>query len=485
MPAEPAVLARNTSYLTLALVAQKVISFLYFTFLARTLGPVGIGRYVVALSLTTIFSVLMDLGLATVLTRETARDTSTAEAYTRLVLGFKLVVTLFVSGTVVATVHLLGYPLLVRELAYVACGVMVFDSFTLTAYSTIRGFQTLTWESIGSVLMQVVVAGAGLLVSLATHDPRAFMAALLVGSFAHTTYAILQLRFRFHVHLMPRWNSKALAGLAALAWPFALAAILTRVYGYVDTIMLSRLTGDFAVGIYSVAYKVTFAFQFIPSAFSASLLPGFSSYFQDDKQKLADTFTRGFVYLTAISLPLSLGAIAIAPHVIHALYPAFEASVLPLQVLMASLPFLFATFPIGALLPACNRQARHTANLGIATAVSVALNIFLIPRLGPLGAAVTSLASTMILFILGWVVAKNLVAYDRSFLYSRLTRIVAAAAVMAGVAWWLSIYVSVLVAAVLSGGVYVVALLGLRGVTMDEIRSLMNAMSGRVRVVAQ
>ena len=72
MLAEPAALVRNTSYFTLALVAQKVISFLYFTFLARLLGPEAIGKYIFALSLTTVFSVLLDLGLANVLTRQVA-----------------------------------------------------------------------------------------------------------------------------------------------------------------------------------------------------------------------------------------------------------------------------------------------------------------------------------------------------------------------------------------------------------------------------
>ncbi len=472
MSAEPAVLARNTSYFTLALITQKVISFLYFTFLARTLGPDVIGKYVLALALTTIFSVLLDLGLSSVLTREVARQRDQAEKLTQLIFGFKLIAMAIVVAGVVFAVHLLGYPLLTRQLVYVACGVMVLDSFILTTYSAIRGFHTLTWESFGTILVQLTIAGVGLTFAQLTHDVRWFMGALLTGVCVHATYALWQLPNRFSINLVPRLSWPDFQQLARLAWPFALAAILIRIYGYLDTVLLSKLASDHAVGIYSVAYKVTFSLQFIPSAFSASLFPGFSLYFTESPQKLADTFTRGLVYLTAIAVPLSLGAIVIAPVAISTLYPAFTEAILPLQVLMSSLPFLFATFPVGSLLPACNRQQRNTANIAVATGLSIVLNLALIPHYGPLGAAVGSLLSTVTLLVLGWVVVRKLVRYDSRFLWGRLGRIVAAGVGMSLAAWWLVQYMHAAAATLIAGVVYLVLLVIWGGVTKRELWSL-------------
>ena len=62
-------IAKNTSYLTLALVFQKIISFTYFTLLARYIGPASLGKYYLALSFTTIFAIFIDLGFANVLIR--------------------------------------------------------------------------------------------------------------------------------------------------------------------------------------------------------------------------------------------------------------------------------------------------------------------------------------------------------------------------------------------------------------------------------
>ncbi len=482
MSAEPQLLARNTSYFTLALVAQKVISFLYFTFLARTLGPVNMGKYQVALSLTTIFSVLLDLGLASVLTREVARDKSRAEYLVRLVFGFKVLASLVVVGLVILSARAAGYPSLTLELVAIASVVMVLDSFTLSAYSTIRGFQNLFWESLGTVLMQAAIAVVGLSVSWFTHDVRAFMLALLSGVVLNTVFALRQLHVKFTLSLRPLLAWTGWRTLFALAWPFALAAGLTRIYGYLDQIMLSLLSGDAAVGVYSVAYKVTFAFQFIPTAFSASLYPAFSAYFVGDRASLRTLFSRAVAYLALIGVPVSWCIAVLAPAMVRSLYPAYSGAIVPLQILILGLPFLFVSFPVGALLPACNRQTRNTVNIALVTLSNVVLNWFLIPRFGPVGAAVASLVSTVLLLALGWVVAEQLVQVEHRWLLGRLGRVALAGVGMVVVAWWLEPTLHWAVVVLLASAVYVGAAVALRAVTIGELKSLRDQLLRRTAV---
>lgn len=482
MSAEPAVLARNTSYFTFALIAQKVISFLYFTFLARTLGPINIGKYVFALSLTTIFSVLLDLGLAPILTREVARDKSIAERYVRLVFGFKAVIGLIVIGLIVLAINLLGYPEITRQLVYLASIVMLLDSFVLSTYATIRGFQNLSWESIGTIVFQISVAAAGFTVAYFTHDLRFFMGALIFGALVNFIYALWQLKWRFQLHLKPILNWQGWRALFIIAWPFTVAAILIRVYGYIDIIFLSLFSGDRAVGIYSVAYKITFALQFIPTAFSASLFPGFSAYFGKEPQKLGETFARGISYLTVIAVPISFGIVILTPNIIHSIYPAYVESIWPLIILMLSLPFVFICFPVGALLPACNRQKRNTLNLALAATSSIVFNLLLIPKMGPLGAAIASFLSTLVLFTLGWVVARKLVVYDKKWLTIRLLRIVLAGLIMVFVAMALKSVLHFVLVIPLAGLVYAVCLICFKGVTWTEIITLFKVLVRRQTV---
>ena len=88
-------IAKNTSYFTFALILQKVISFTYFTVLARNLGPEDLGRYYFAISFTTIFAIFIDLGLSNVLTREVAKDEKRTVDLLGNILALKIPLSIF------------------------------------------------------------------------------------------------------------------------------------------------------------------------------------------------------------------------------------------------------------------------------------------------------------------------------------------------------------------------------------------------------
>jgi O-antigen/teichoic acid export membrane protein len=83
-------IAQNTTYLTMALIIQKVIAFFFFLMIARRLGGAGTGEYVSAFAFSSFFGVLVDLGLGSVITREIARYPSRSEHYLRATIGAKL-----------------------------------------------------------------------------------------------------------------------------------------------------------------------------------------------------------------------------------------------------------------------------------------------------------------------------------------------------------------------------------------------------------
>jgi len=66
--------AHNTIWLTGSLVAQKVLSFVYFAIIARQLGVEETGLYVFALAFTALFGIFADFGLTPVVIREVAKE---------------------------------------------------------------------------------------------------------------------------------------------------------------------------------------------------------------------------------------------------------------------------------------------------------------------------------------------------------------------------------------------------------------------------
>ncbi|MFA6919036.1 MAG: flippase [Patescibacteria group bacterium] len=425
-------LAKNTTLFASAMAIQKVLSFLYFTMVARSIGVANMGKYSFALSFSTIFAMILDLGVTQILIRESAIDKERSQKQLSTVIGFKLLASLVIYGALVLIANLLGYPQITKELVYIAGIVMLIDSFTLSFYGVIRGHQNLSFESLGIILNQAIVLIVGFIVLKLDLGLQALMGVYLVGSIINFAYSLALLRIKFKIFPSIDFNWLRMKQLLIIAIPFAIAGIFIRIYSSMDVIILSKISGDHAVGIYSIATKILFALQFVAMAFSATLYPSFSHCFVHSKELLAKNFTKSIYYLLILSLPLVTGVIFIADKVIVPVFgKAYEPTILPLQIIIGSLILIFICFPVGAMLNACNRQTRNTVNLGIVAGFNIIINLILIPFYSYVGAAIATLLSYGLLFILGIVVVDKIVVYDKKYLLIALLKNLFSSAVMA------------------------------------------------------
>lgn len=427
-------IARNTSYLTLALIIQKIISFSYFVILARAIGPESLGKYYFAISFTTIFAICIDLGFINFLTREVAKHQERAGELLNVIAGAKIILALLTAAISVLVINLLGYDGITRDLVYISMICMVLDSFTTTFFAVARGFHNLKYESISSVIYQLVVLVFGSFVLWQGWDLRINMATLSLASIFNFVYSWLVVNRKLKLKIVPHFNWLPLRQIIIASLPFAVFAIFQRIYTYLDSVMLSKLAGDYYVGIYQASFKIIFALQFLPMAFTASLYPAMSAYWLHNRDQLKTTFSRSLDYLTIISVPISLGAIILARPILALFGHDYAVSaVLPLRLTMAAIFFQFIGFSFGSFLNACDQARRQTTNMIIVTIASVALNIWLIPHWQAVGASATVLVTNILMFILGATAVKNIMPYNFSKNASVFLKSFFAAAIMSGV----------------------------------------------------
>ncbi|PIY63272.1 hypothetical protein COY93_00525 [Candidatus Uhrbacteria bacterium CG_4_10_14_0_8_um_filter_58_22] len=472
---------RNTAYLVTAFVGQKVLSFVYFTIIARTVGVDGAGRYFLAVSLTTMFSIFVDLGLANVLVREVAKNRARAGSLLANVLGIKVILAVLTVGAVYITARILNYHPETRLMITIASVVMVVDSIHLVMYAAMRGFQNLRYEAVGVVGGQAIVICSGI-AFLLFHLPLHFLVvALLCGSTFNVSWAGLVLKKKFGLQPLDlRLERPVLLFFWRVTLPFALAGVFSRIYSYIDSVMLSKLISEASVGIYGVAYKIAFSFQFLPMAFAAAVYPAMSEHYVNDRGRLSQLFTVSVVYLMFLSLPLAVGVAVLAPQFIALLYgPEFYGSVLPLQVLMASLVFAFLYWPAGSLLNASDRQGKNTLSMGLTMVINIALNAMLIPKFGPVGAAIAALVGNFVLWGSAALFMRQVVKVDGRRFWSAALKTAAAAAVMAAVLLVTRGKVHVVLLVPVGVAVYSGMLLALGGVTVSELRTAANILLRR------
>jgi len=477
--------AKNTAYLLTAFVGQKVLAFVYFTIVARWFGVEGSGRYFVALSFTTIFSIFVDLGLSNVLVREVAKVPEDAKKLLSNVLGLKVILSVLTVAAVYVTARLLRFPPETRLMISIASVVMVLDSIHLVFYAVMRGFQNLRYEAIGMITGQIVIITTGLIFILSGLPLPYLIVALICGS----TWNVLWSgnRLARHYGVLPRLSLDP--AVAKFYWqvtvPFAVAGIFSRVYSYIDSVMLSRMVSETAVGFYGAAYKIVFAFQFLPMGLAAAVYPAMSGYYVTDRDRLGQVLVTSLRYLMLAVLPLTAGIFVLAPSVIHLVYgPAFSGSVKPLQILIFSLIPAFLYWPAGSLLNACDRQIKNTAVMGATMVSNVLLNIFLLPRYGAVGAASAALVSNTILFGSALYFAARVTAFDWRALARSASKTVFSAAVMGLAVHLIKDRVGILVAIPFGAIIYAGILWAVRGVTWAETKALINVFLRRGRGVS-
>lgn len=465
-------IAKNTSYLTLALILQKVISFTYFTLLARYIGPASLGKYYLAISFTTIFAIFIDLGFANVLIREVAKERSKAEAWLANILAMKIPLAALAVTAVVILINILNDDPLTRSLVYVSAISMVLDSFTASFYAASRGCHNLKYESISAIIFQLIVLAVGYGALLLGGGLLPAMGALALASGYNFFYSWFIISRRLGIRVRVALNSRLAKEIIAISWPFALYAIFQRLYTYLDSVLLSVLAGDTAVGLYQVAFKIIFALQFLPLAFTASLYPALSAYWQTNRAQLAASFERALNYLIIISLPIIVGAVVLADKVVLLFKEGYADAAAPLRISIIALFFIFINFPIGSLLNACDAQRRNTRNMVIVTIASVLMNLLLIPRWQALGASYTVLATNILMFGLGIYEARKIVVCRFGNNFRTLLKVLAASLVMGLVVYAGQSHLNIFIITIIGGAVYFVALFALRGFSLDDIRSI-------------
>ncbi|MDQ5938424.1 MAG: Polysacc synt protein [Patescibacteria group bacterium] len=448
----------NTSWYLLALIVQKLLSFGYFTILARFLGPESYGQYQLAINFAMMLSVIADLGLSAVLIRETARQVIDQDKLFRQLFSLKIILSILTAVTIIIGDILLYANNPVRPLIYLTALIVIIDSFTLLFYGFIRGQQNLRYESIGTIIFQVIILVFGLLLMQFSQSILYFILVVLAASFFNFLYSFILLHKKYNLKLTWYFDKQLIKNILLIAWPFALSALFAKVYAYVDGLILENIHGAASLGIYSVAYKVTFAFQFIPLAFVAALYPAFAHYWQNDKTQLEKTLFKSINYLAYIALPIAMGIGTLAPFIIKSLYTSnYSGSAAPLQILIASLPFLFINFALSYFLNATDRQRTNTLNLALVMILNIVLNIVLIPQWQAQGAAAASTISTVALFCLNLAAVYRVTAIKLGNWWP-IAKATAAALLMATVVWYSSDFLNIWLDIILGFAVYFILL---------------------------
>ncbi len=439
-------ITQNTSFLTAASILQKVISFVYFTIIARIIGVENTGVYFFAITFTAIFTVIADFGMGPVLTREVARYPEKTQEYLHTAFWSKVMFGLISYGLVIFFVNVFNYPDLTILLVSISGVTMFFDNLHAAFYAVFRARKNLIFESIGIVVSQAITLIIGSLALFNHWHLYWLILAYTIPAILNFIFSAIFLRKIYSLKYYFSFDSKIFKMFLGFALPFALAGIIGRLYSYSDSLLMSKMLSAQELGWWSVPYKITFAFQFVPVALSASVYPVMSALFITQKDKIGYLFLKSWRYLFTIVFPISFGLISLATPIIIKLYkPQFAPAIPVLRILMISLIFGYLSFITGATLNASNRQKTQTSLLAFALVVNITANLILLPKIGIMGAAFAALLSNIILSVGGFWFCRSIISIDIRLLFKYFNQTFWPALIIAILAYYLSFKISFII----------------------------------------
>lgn len=391
-------IAKNTTVLFIAQIITYSMGFFITLYTARYLGAEGFGILSLALSITGITVIICDLGLGTLMVRDIARDNELINKYITNISIMKIFMSILMLGVTVLIVMGIGYSPVVSNVIYLITLSVIINTFGTAFYSVFQASEQMEYLSINYILNSSVML-AGTLIGIYYGFGVIYFAIIYVISNLITflsTFSIYIWKFS-----LPKVQFDSSFWLPTIkeALPYGVAGIFVTLYYYIDSVMLSIMVNNEAVGWYNAAYRLVFLLLSLYNVYIIALFPVMSSFFKTSEDSLKFAFERSFKYMLIITLPIAVSTTLLADKVILLIYgSSYLPSIMVLQILIWTIVFMFLNGVATNLLGSINRQLIVTKVTGLGAFLNILLNFLLIPKFSIIGSSFATVITELAIF---------------------------------------------------------------------------------------
>jgi len=400
-------IVKNTGVLFIGQIINYILGFFFIVFTARYLGVEGFGILSFAIAFTSIFQVFADLGFSTLLTRELSRDKSLTNKYVNNITTIKIIASTFTFLLIILIINIMGYSQQIINIVYLIALFTIFTTFTQIFYSVFQAYGIMEYQSIGTILNACLLLFGALYLIYSGYNIIGFGFLYLITSLIILVYTLIIYLWKLNLPKievdLSFWKFKLKEAL-----PFAITGISTSMYYWMDTILLSLIVGEAAVGWYNAAYRLIIVLLAIPITLNTVIFPLMSRYHISSRELLKISFEKLLKLMMFIGIPLGIGTTLIADKIILLVYGVqFINAIIVLQILIWSLVLTFIRSPFERLLESTNRQMVVTKIFIIGVIFNIIANLIVIPRYSYVGAGIITVLTDIIILSLLLIITRN------------------------------------------------------------------------------
>lgn len=396
---------------------------------ARALGPIDYGVYAYVFSIVTLLALPSQVGIPTLLVRETAKaqaseDWSRLKGLwvwaTRMILGTSVVVALVTTAFILWSGKLIDADLRWT----MAAGVVLVPLIALgnSWGAALRGLRLIVRGQLSETVLRPVL--------LAIFVGLAWWLEGQVSAAAAMTWHVLAAAIAFVIGGLILWQARP-AGMSTVgadmshasdwrraAVPMALIAGLQVAGSESGVVLLGLFRPESEVGAYKVAVSASTLALFGLQTANLVIAPHIARlYAMGDHGRLQKLVSIGALASAVFTLPIFLLFAAGGRQLVEIMYgTAYVDAYGPLVILGAGQMINALFGSVGLLLNMTGYEHDAARWLTVAAACNVAVGIVLVPWFGAAGAAIASVASILIWNLAFWRIAKRKVGVDGSAL---------------------------------------------------------------------
>ncbi|ESP86927.1 oligosaccharide flippase family protein [Candidatus Halobonum tyrrellensis] len=381
---------RSGVALFVARAGVQALGFLGVIYFARELGAAGLGVFFTFQTVISVLGIAVEVGVPGAVVKRVSQADDTAERGTYLTGGLLLTGASFalvsaalfvVRGQVGSYV---GYP----AAAALAALVLGMKAGTSVVMGTLRGERRVTASAGAELVGQVVRLGVSVGLLVEGFGVVGLMYGVAVGTGARAVAAYVASDTRpgrpTRESLRRLWNwSGYTVGME----------VSTLAYNWADTLVLAAVASKAVVGVYEAAWQLSAVSLLAAQAIGVTLAPNVTKWHENgEDDRVANALTTGVTFALTPVVPGLVGAALLGDAVLSVLY-GFESGHRVLVLLFAGQIAGAVKNVTQNVLFGVNRPETVFWTNMLSLAGNVVLNLVLIPRYGPIGAAVAT-AST-------------------------------------------------------------------------------------------
>ena len=185
------------------------------------------------------------------------------------------------------------------------------------------------------------------------------------------------------------------------SWPLILSSMVVMIYMRIDQIMLKEILGDYDVGIYSAAIRISEAWYFIPALITTSLFPAVLNAKSGGRGAYLPRLQNMYCLMVLISISVAVAFTFVSEWVINVLYgSAYEGAGDILAVHVWAGVFVSLGVARSGWIISENLQIYSMVYICLGAIFNVVGNYFFIPVWGAVGAAVITLLSQFLVVMI-------------------------------------------------------------------------------------